>query len=283
MGGLSGSGALPRVLLTGAGGGIGRCLHRALAGRYPLLRLVDRVPVAALHATDDVLAGDLRDPAVSRAAVQGIDCVVHLAGIPKESTWDEILPNNIVATVGLFEAARAAGVRRYVFASSNHAIGYHDAARDLGIDEPPRPDSRYGVSKVFGEALCRMYADKYAVDACCLRIGSFRERPEDARQLSTWIGHRDMVELVRCAIEAPQYGFAIVYGVSANARVKWHSPDAARIGYQPTQDAGQWAAELAQVAVGAPGSAAVRFHGGSFCANGHIDRDGGSDRGDRDG
>ncbi len=219
MGGLSGSGALPRVLLTGAGGGIGRCLHRALAGRYPLLRLVDRVPVAALHATDDVLAGDLRDPAVSRAAVQGIDCVVHLAGIPK----------------------------------------------------------------VFGEALCRMYADKYAVDACCLRIGSFRERPEDARQLSTWIGHRDMVELVRCAIEAPQYGFAIVYGVSANARVKWHSPDAARIGYQPTQDAGQWAAELAQVAVGAPGSAAVRFHGGGFCANGHIDRDGGSDRGDRDG
>jgi uronate dehydrogenase len=269
---------LPRVLLTGAGGGIGRCLHQAFAGRYPLLRLADRVPVAPRHATDQVVTGDLLDPAVASAAVQGIDCVVHLAGIPKEGGWEQILPNNIVATLGLFEAARAAGVRRYVFASSNHAIGFHDATRELGIDEPVRPDSRYGVSKVFGEALCRMFTDKYAVDACCLRIGSFRERPEDARQLSTWIGHRDMAELARCAIEAPEYGFAIVYGVSANRRTKWHSPDAARIGYVPVQDAEQWAAELEQATLGAPGSPAARFHGGSYCAAEYVPNEGGPTR-----
>ena len=271
-------GRLPRVLLTGAGGGIGRCLHQAFAGRYPLLRLADRVPVAPRHATDEVVTGDLLDPAVATAAVQGIDCVVHLAGIPKEDGWEQILPNNIVATLGLFEAARAAGVRRYVFASSNHAIGFHEATRELGIDEPVRPDSRYGVSKVFGEAMCRMFTDKYAVDACCLRIGSFRERPEDARQLSTWIGHRDMAELVRCAIEAPAYGFAIVYGVSANRRTKWHSPDAARIGYVPVQDAEQWAAELEQATLGAPGSPAVRFHGGSYCAAEYVPIEGGPTR-----
>jgi uronate dehydrogenase len=235
------SAARPRVLLTGAGGGIGRCLHRAFAGRYPLLRLVDRVPVTAQHGSDSVLTGDLLDPAVAAAAVQDIDCIVHLAGIPKENTWDEILPNNIIATISLFEAARAAGVRRIVFASSNHAIGYHDVSQGLGIDEPVRPDSRYGVSKVFGEALGRMYSDKYAMTVACLRIGSFRERPEDARQLSTWIGHRDMAELVRCAIEAPDYGFAIVYGVSANTRAKWTSADAGRVGYLPTQDAEAWA------------------------------------------
>jgi uronate dehydrogenase len=264
------SAALPRVLLTGASGGIGRCLHQAFAGRYPRLRLADRVPAAALHASDEVLTGDLLDPAVAAAAVKDIDCIVHLAGIPRENTWDQILPNNIVATITLFEAARAAGVRRIVFASSNHAIGYHDATHALGIDEPVRPDSRYGVSKVFGEALGRLYADKYAMTVACLRIGSFRERPEDARQLSTWIGHRDMAELVRCAIEAPDYGFAIVYGVSANTRAKWTSPDAERLGYRPSQDAEAWAAVLESIAPPA-GDPAARFHGGAFCALEYVD------------
>jgi uronate dehydrogenase len=263
-----------RVLITGAAGGIGRCLHRALAGRYALLRLADRAPIMPVAGTgqgqEETLLGDLSDPALAAEAVRDIDCVVHLAGIPKENTWDAILPNNIVATISLFEAARAAGVRRMVFASSNHAIGYHDASRALGIDEPVRPDSRYGVSKVFGEALGRMYADKYAMTVACLRIGSFRERPEDARQLSTWIGHRDMAELVRCAIEAPDYGFAIVYGVSANTRAKWASPDAARLGYVPAQDAEAWAAELESIAPAA-GDPAARFHGGAFCALEYVD------------
>jgi len=261
--------ALPRVLITGAAGGIGRCLHRALAGRYPRLRLADRLAVTAIDACDETLVGDLSDPAIAAEAVRDIDCVVHLAGVPKEGPWSAILPDNIVATVELFEAARAAGVRRLVFASSNHAIGYHDAARPLGIVEPPRPDSRYGVSKVFGEALGRMYVDKYALTVACLRIGSFRERPEDARQLSTWIGHRDMAELARCAIEAPDYGFAIVYGVSANTRARWSSPDAVRIGYLPAQNAEDWAAELEQRAP-LPDDPAARFHGGAFCAIDYV-------------
>jgi len=266
--------AATRVLITGAAGGIGRCLHRALAGRYVLLRLADRVPIAPLEGAGTVrvetLVGDLSDPALAAEAVRDIDCVVHLAGIPKENTWDAILPNNIVATISLFEAARAAGVRRIVFASSNHAVGYHEAGRILGIDEAVRPDSRYGVSKVFGEAMGRMYADKYAMTVACLRIGSFRERPEDARQLSTWIGHRDMAELVRCAIEAPDYGFAIVYGVSANTRAKWASPDAVRLGYRPLQDAEAWAAEL-ELIVPPADDPAARFHGGAFCALEYLD------------
>lgn len=254
-----------RVLVTGAAGGIGRCLHRAFVGRYRTLRLADRAPVTAIDGRDEILLGDLSDPALAAEAVRNIDCMVHLAGVPKEGPWEAILPANIVATVALYEAARAAGVRRIVFASSNHVIGYHDAAVHLGIDEPVRPDSRYGVSKVFGEGLGRMYADKYAMDICCLRIGSFRERPQDARQLSTWIGHRDMAELVRCAIEAPSYGFSIVYGVSANTRAKWNSPDATRIGYAPTQDAEDWASEVALITP-PPEDPAVRFHGGAFCA-----------------
>jgi uronate dehydrogenase len=267
----------PRVLITGAAGRIGRCLHRALTGRYPLLRLADRMQVVPLAASEETVQGDLSDPAVADAAVRGIDCIVHLAGVPTEAAWSSILPDNIVGTITLFEAARAAGVRRIVFASSNHAIGYRGAGETVGIDEPVRPDSRYGVSKVFGEALGRMYVDKYAMTVVCLRIGSFREQPEDARQLVTWIGHRDMAELARCAIEAPDPGFAIVYGISANTRARWHGPDAARIGYAPTQDAERWAPQLEALAPPASDPAA-RFHGGPYAAFEHVPTEGGQKR-----
>jgi uronate dehydrogenase len=268
---------LPRVLITGAAGGIGRCLHRALTGRYPLLRLADRVPVTPLAASEETIEGDLSDPAIAAEAVRDIDCVVHLAGVPKEGPWSTILPNNIVATSAVFAAARLAGTQRIVFASSNHTIGYRTVGEQVGIDEPVRPDSRYGVSKVFGEALGRMYVDKYAMTVACLRIGSFREQPEDARQLATWIGHRDMAELARCAIEAPDYGFAIVYGISANTRAKWHGPDAARIGYTPVQNAEDFAAALEAV-LPAPGDPAACFHGGAFTALEYVVPPGGGQK-----
>jgi uronate dehydrogenase len=264
---------LPRVLITGAAGGIGRCLRQAWRGRYPVLRLADRVAAEPAADGEQVLAGDFGDPAFAARAVDGVDAIVHLAGVPREGPWEAILPNNIVATVNLFEAARAAGVRRIVFASSNHTIGYRAAEEAVGIVEPVRPDSRYGVSKVFGEALARMYVDKYGFDVACLRIGSFRERPEDARQLGTWISHRDMAELARCALEAPPYGFAVVYGVSNNRRARWSSPDAARLGYVPQDDAEAYAAELESVRPPADDPAA-RFHGGEFCGMEYVKRGG---------
>lgn len=253
-----------RVLITGAAGGIGRCLRSALAGRYAQLRLVDRVPVVTTDAANETLCGDLKDPLLAAEAVRDVNCIVHLAGIPREGPWETILPNNIVATIQLFEAARAAGVRRIVFASSNHAIGFCNKADMVGIEEPVRPDSRYGVSKVFGEALARLYVDKYAMTIACLRIGSFREKPEDGRQLTTWISHRDMAELARCAIEAPDYGFAIVYGVSANTRAKWTSPDAVRLGFVPRDNAEDYSGEVGHI-VPPPGDPAGEFHGGAYC------------------
>jgi uronate dehydrogenase len=138
--------------------------------------------------------------------------VVHLAGIPYEpldNAWAEILPANIVNTYNVFEAARRAGVKRVVFASSNHVVGFYRRERTVGIDVPPRPDSYYGVSKVFGEALGRLYADKYAMSVACLRIGSFRQTPEDRRQLTTWLSHDDGARLLRCCIDAPPFHFLV--------------------------------------------------------------------------
>ena len=123
-------------------------------------------------------------------------------------------------------------------------IGYYRANQSVGVTEPERPDSRYGVSKAFGEALGRMYADKYGLEVACLRIGSFRAKPQDARQLATWISHRDMVALTRCCIEAPAFHFLVLYGVSNNTRNRWQNPHAAKIGYRPLDNAEQYAAEL---------------------------------------
>jgi len=143
-------------------------------------------------------------------------------------------------------------------------IGYYRATQAVGISEPERPDSRYGVSKAFGEALGRMYADKYGLEVACLRIGSFRARPMDARQLATWISHRDMVELTRCCIEAPAFHFLVLYGVSNNTRNRWQNPHAAKIGYRPLDNAEQYAAELEAKRPPA-GEPAADFHGGAFC------------------
>jgi uronate dehydrogenase len=253
-----------RVLITGAAGEIGSVLHRGLKGRYGLLRLADVRLVSSEGAGEESVTGDFTDPAFAESVMQGIDCVVHLAGVPREDAWEKILPNNIAATYNVFEGARRAGVKRIVFASSNHTIGYYRVEGRVGRDVPVRPDSRYGVSKVFGEAVGRLYADKHGLSVACLRIGSFRAAPADARQLTTWLSHGDMVELARCAIEAPDYHFIVVYGISANTRARWDSPDAAKIGYKPRDNAEDFAATIAGKT--APPGPEAEFHGGPFCA-----------------
>lgn len=260
-----------RILLTGAAGEIGSVLRPALRGAADSLRLLDRRPVPPGGAEEEIVQGDLSDPGVAEAAVSGVDCVIHLAGIPRETdgTPEQILQTNVVACHGLFEVARRAGVRRLVFASSNHVIGFYPADRRVGTEEPVRPDGFYGVSKVFGEALGRLYADKYGMDVACLRIGAFRARPRNARELGAWISHRDMAQLARRCVEAPPFGFLTLYGVSANRRALWGGDGAARatIGYAPEDDAEDFAAELESVP--APGGAiAAAFHGGSVCALG---------------
>lgn len=254
---------MQRVLITGAAGLIGRTLRDGLRGAYPRLRLADIKPIEASHSGEESLVADLRDPEAARAATADVDCVVHLAGIPREAEWEPILRNNIEGTYNLFEAARRNGVKRIVFASSNHAIGFYRSGREVDAAMPVRPDSRYGVSKVFGEALGRLYADKHGIDVACLRIGSFRERPESARQLATWISPRDLVSLVRCCIEASSYHFIVLYGVSGNARSRW-SDDASRlVGYVPEDNAETFANAFREPP---PGELASLFHGGETCS-----------------
>ena len=256
---------LNRILITGAAGRIGRTLRAGLGKRHRLLRLLDLAPLGAAAAGEEVVHADIGDLAAMEATLEGIDCVVHLAGVPEEDVWEKILPANIVGTYNVFEAARRRGTRRIVFASTNHVVGFHPRDRRLDETVMPRPDTRYGASKAFGEALGRLYADKHGISVACLRIGSFQVKPQDERQLATWISPRDTVELVRCCIEAPDYHFLIVYGVSNNRDRRWFDRASRLLGYSPQDDAEAFAAEI-RARGEKPDPIAARFHGGPYCA-----------------
>jgi len=238
-------GAGRRVLVTGAAGRIGRAACPGLAARGWRVRGLDRRPLDGVAGlADPPVVADVRDAAAVAAATAGVDAVVHLAGLSTEAPFAEILATNIDGTYQVFEAARRARVPRVVFASSNHAVGFTPRSELVGVDVPPRPDTYYGVSKVFGEALGRLYTDRYGLSVVCLRIGSWLDRPTTVRQLSTWLSPSDGVRLLQAALTAPDVGFAVVYGISANTRAWWDQAPARALGYRPVDDAEDYAAEI---------------------------------------
>lgn len=246
-----------RVLITGAAGAIGSCLREGLRPLVDELVLTD-VRAVAPTAGERFVPADLADRDAVVAAAEGVDAVVHLGAMPTEAPFGELVGPNLVGTFNVFEAARLGKVARVVFASSNHATGFYPVEQRLRGDEPTRPDSLYGVTKVYGEALGRMYADKFGVEVICVRIGGFRERPNQVRDLSTWLSHGDAVRLFAACLSAPASGFRIVYGASANTRLFWDLTSARELGYAPQDDSERYAGDV--------GGERYEFQGGPFTA-----------------
>lgn len=258
---------MQNVLLTGAAGGIGRRLRRLLKDRYPRLLLSDRQPLPEPVGGEEFVAADLADPAQTEALVSGMDGIIHLGGYSVEGPWQDIHQANIVGCYNLFEAARRQGVKRVVFASSNHAVGFYPRNRRIGVDDPVRPDSRYGVSKVFGEALAALYADKYGVRALCIRIGNVDDRPVDRRRLSIWLHPDDLVQLIDIGLTHPELHYEVVYGASDNERSWWDNEPAFRLGYRPRHRAEDYLDHaLAEQAKIDPDPVGDRYQGGTFCS-----------------
>lgn len=250
-------GDIGRVLITGAAGAIGACLREGLRTRVRELVLTD---VRGLEPApgERFVPADLTDRAALARAVEGADAVVHLGAVPTEASFDDLLGPNLVGTFNVFEASRRAGVRRIVFASSNHAAGFYPVEQRLTGREPPRPDTLYGVTKAYGEALGHLYADKFGLDVICIRIGGFLERPFQVRDLSTWLSPGDAVRLFSACLSAPDVGFRVVYGASANTRLRWDLSPARELGYDPQDDAERYADDV--------GGEPHAFHGGAFTA-----------------
>ena len=259
---------MQRVLLTGAAGDVGGRLRKLLKGVYRELRLSDIVKPPKLAADEKFVPADIADMAQVEKIVKGIDGIIHLGGVSNEKPWEMIHPANIVGCYNVFEAARRAGVKRIVFASSNHAVGFYRRTRRIGTEVTVRPDSRYGVSKAFGEALGALYADKFGLGVLCLRIGNVGDKPVDVRRLSIWISPEDLVQLIRIGLEHPELHYEVVYGASDNARSWWDNRTAYRLGYKPTCRAED---HLAFALEGqkklSPDPLADLFEGGPFCSD----------------
>ena len=221
-------------------------------------------PLTPLSDAEEVTHGDLREPEVVDRLLHGVDVLIHLAGTSVERPLPEIIQNNLIGLEAVYEGARRHGVKRIVFASSNHAFGMYSVHDKLSIDAPFRPDGFYGLSKAWGEDMTRMYWDKHGIEGISIRIGSTLERPAEFRHLSTWLGYEDVTQLMMCCIEAHEVGYVAVWGVSNNPRSYWDNSIAAeRIGYRPTQNAEDFADEILRQP-NPLDPVAQTFQGGSF-------------------
>jgi uronate dehydrogenase len=251
------------ILITGAAGDVGSHLRRELAGKYRL-RLSDMKPITDLGPNEEFVRADISAMDEVVRTVRGVDAIVHLGGFSVEGPWETILSANIVGLRNVYEAARLAGVKRILFATSNHAVGFY--RRDETIDHRvyPRPDSRYGVSKAFGEAMGSLYADKYGMEIFNIRIGNVNPQPVDKRRLAIWISPRDLAQLVTIGIEHPDIRFEIVYGISGNKRSWYDNSNADRLGYRPLDDSEDWADEVLRKEKPVTDERAERYQGGAF-------------------
>lgn len=252
------------ILMTGAAGRIGTFLRPELAGKYNL-RLSDIEPVTKLKPGESFMRGDISKLADALRVTKGVDAVVHFGGQSGENDWENILSANIVGFYNILEAARMNGVKRFLVATSNHAVGFYRCDETIDHTVYPKPDSRYGVSKVFNEALASLYADRYGMEMFCMRIGNVNHKPIDRRRLAIWISGRDMAQLVTIGLEHPDVRFEIVYGISDNKRAWFDNANAHRLGYRPQDRSEDYAEEILKRDVPPGTSAADIYQGGGHC------------------
>jgi uronate dehydrogenase len=265
---------MQKILVTGAAGGIGTRLRKLMKGLYPSIRWSDIRKPDDLAADEDFVVADLADLAAVKGIVAGVDGIVHLGGYSIEGPWETILNSNIIGCYNLFEAAYRAGVKRVVFASSNHAIGFYPRTQRIGVGVTVHPDSRYGISKAFGEAVGAFYADKHGLRVTCLRIGNVGDAPLDQRRLAIWLKPEDLVQLIRIGLEHRDIHFEIFYGASDNADAWWDNSNARRFGYKPVGKADDYREQaLAVQAKLPPDPVGDRYQGGPFCSDEYDRRD----------
>ncbi|MBK7660076.1 MAG: NAD(P)-dependent oxidoreductase [Betaproteobacteria bacterium] len=261
-----------RLLLTGAAGGLGQVLRDRLKPLATVLRVSDIADLGPAREGEEVVTCDLGDKAAVHALVDGVDAIAHFGGISVEGPWDPILNANIVGVFNLYEAARKHGVKRVVYASSNHVVGFYRQDQRIDADDPMRPDGLYGVSKCFGESLSRLYFDRHGIETVCLRIGSSFPEAKDRRMLRTWLSYDDLVQLVTKSLVTPAVGHTIAFGASRNAGLWWDNRKAAHLGFEP-KDSADGQRERVE-SLGPPLDAAdpvALYQGGTFVTAGPFD------------
>jgi uronate dehydrogenase len=261
-----------RILLTGAAGGLGQALRPRLKANCEVLRSADRVAFGLAGEQEEFVLAELANAHAVMAMMQGVNAVVHLGGVSTEAAFEPILQANILGVYNLYEAARKQGVKRIVFASSNHVTGFYKQSETINALHAPRPDSLYGVSKAFGEDLSRFYFDRYGIETACVRIGSSFPEPKDRRMLATWLSFDDLHRLITACLTTPVLGHSIIFGMSNNAVTWWDNSLANHIGYK-AQDSSDVFRDVVYARTPAPDvtSPVAQFQGGAFVQAGPFE------------
>jgi len=263
-----------RLLITGAAGNLGQVLRRGLAPLATTVRLTDRDDIGSTEAHEESMPCELGDFDAVMKVVEDCDAIVHFGATPVERPWAEILESSIKGGYNVYEAARRHGIKRIVYASSIHAVGYERREVGADTDTPHNPDTLYGVSKCFVEDLAKLYFNKFGIESACLRINSCFPKPVDRRHLATWLSFDDLVQLVERCLVAERIGHSVVYGISANRELFFSNHKVAHLGYRPIDSAEDYRAEVeAAVGAGDPFDPAIEFVGGFLCAYGHPDEE----------
>jgi len=260
---------MKRLLITGAAGGLGSMCRTRLAHMAETIRLSDISALGDAGPNEEIVQCDLGDAQAVEALVVGCDGIVHLGGRSVEDRWEVIRNANIDGVLNLYEAARKTGGPRIVFASSNHAIGFYRQTEHIDATAPTRPDSLYGVSKVFGEAIASMYHDKFGIETASIRIGSCFPEPKNHRMLSTWLSADDFVALIERIFAVPVLGCPIIYGVSDNQATWWDNSAVSYLGWRPMDNSEPFRPRL-DAAMGTPSADApdAIYQGGGFATDG---------------
>ena len=258
---------LERLLITGAAGGLGKMARVRLAHMARTLRLSDISDLGEAAPNEELVTCDLGDEAAVHELVAGCDGIVHFGGISVEDTFSKILNANIQGVYNLYEAARAHGQPRILFASSNHAIGYYRQDQYIDNQVPTRPDGLYGVSKVFGEGIASMYHDKFGQETAIVRIGSCFPEPLNHRMLATWMSQDDFVSLIERIFLVPRLGCPVIYGVSDNDTIWWDNRHVSYLGWKPKDNGETFRSKLDQTqTIPAADAPDMVYHGGKFTA-----------------
>lgn len=254
-----------RILLTGAAGGLGKVLRPRLSRYCDVLRVSDIAALGETLPNEEAVHVPLEDAFLVKQLLADVDAVVHLGGVSTEQPWAAILPANIAGVVNVYEAARLNGVKRIVFASSNHAIGFYRQSETIDNTVVQKPDGFYGLSKAFGENCAQLYWDRWGIETVSLRIGSSFPEPKDRRMLATWLSYDDLERLVVASLTAPQVGHTVLYGMSDNTTVFWDNSRARHVGYRPQDSSESFRAriESEQPQIDRKDPAAI-YQGGSF-------------------
>ena len=258
-----------RLLLTGAAGGLGKVLRQSLRPYATILRVSDIAEMApAAGAYEEVQVCDLADKAAVHQLVEGVDAILHFGGVSVERSFEEILGANICGVFHIYEAARRHGVKRVIFASSNHVIGFYKQNEFIDANAPRRPDSYYGLSKSYGEDMASFYFDRYGIETVSIRIGSSFPEPHNRRMMSTWLSYSDLTQLLERALYTPNVGHTVVYGMSDNHNLWWDNHLATHLGYQPKDSSEQFRGQVEAQPMPAADDPAMLYQGGAFVAAG---------------